>query len=108
MENLTIWLAIFGTAIGTFAMRISFLGSWSKGNFPPLLDRALRYAPPIIFAALITPMIVRAGADIPSTQLISRVAAAAATLAWALRFGGQVWPLVIGMLTLHSLRALLV
>jgi branched-subunit amino acid transport protein len=101
MDATTLWTAIIGAALGTFAMRISFLGPWSRGQFPAWLERALTYAPPLIFAALITPMIVKAGADIPAAQLWPRLIAVAVTFAWAWVRGGQVWPLVAGMVALH-------
>jgi branched-subunit amino acid transport protein len=107
MDPTTLWLAIIGAALGTFAMRISFLGPWSKGQFPAWLERGLRYAPPLIFAALITPMIVKAGTEIPTTQMLARLIAVAVTFAWAWIRGGQVWPLIAGMVTLHVAQRLL-
>ncbi len=104
MDATTLWLAIIGAALGTFAMRISFLGPWAQGQFPSWLERGLRYAPPLIFAALITPMIVKAGSEIPSSQTLARLIAVAVTFAWAWLRGGQVWPLVAGMVTLHILQ----
>ncbi len=104
MDNTALWLAIIGAAAGTFGIRVSFLGPWARGQFPPWLERALSFAPAVIFAALITPMILRTGTDIPAAQLLPRLAAVAATLAWAWRFGGQVWPLVVGMAVLHLLK----
>jgi branched-subunit amino acid transport protein len=107
MDTTTLWLAILGAAAGTFAMRISFLGPWAKGRYPPILDKALRFAPPVIFAALITPMIVKTGVEVPTAQMLARLCAVAVTLTWALRFGGQVWPLAAGMATLHGVQFLL-
>jgi branched-subunit amino acid transport protein len=104
MDKIELWLVILGAAAGTFAMRMSFLGPWSRGKFPTWLDQALRFAPPVIFAALITPMILKTGQAIAPAELWSRVAAVAATLVWSLRFGGQVLPLAVGMLTLHGVR----
>ncbi len=103
----TLWLAIVGTAVGTWAMRVSFLGPWARGTFPAWIERGMRYAPAVIFAALITPIILKTGQNVPSAQLFARVSAAAVTLGYALRFGGQVWPLVAGMATLHGLQACL-
>jgi branched-subunit amino acid transport protein len=107
MDSTSLWLAIVGAALGSYAMRISFLGPWAQGNFPAWLERGLRYAPPLIFAALITPMIVKAGSEIPTAQMISRLLAVAATFAWAWFRGGQFWPLVVGMSTLHVLQRVL-
>ena len=107
MDATTLWIAIIGAALGTLAMRISFLGPWSNGQFPGWLERGLRYAPPLIFAALITPMIVKAGTEIPNTQMLARASAVAVTFAWGWIRGGQVWPLVAGMVTLHVAQRLL-
>lgn len=107
MDALTLWIAIIGAALGTLAMRMSFLGPWSRGNFPAWLERGLRYAPPLIFAALITPMIVKAGSEVPSTQMTARLVAVAVTFAWGWIRGGQVWPLFAGMVTLHAMQWLM-
>lgn len=108
MDYLGLWIAILGAALGTFMMRISFLGPWASGHFPKWLEVALKFAPPIVFAALITPMILKMGTEVPTAQRVARITAAGATLLWALRYGGQVWPLVVGMVTLHSMQALIV
>jgi branched-subunit amino acid transport protein len=102
MDAMNLWLAILGATLATFAIRISFLGPWARNAFPPWLSRALSYAPPVIFAALITPMILKTGLEIPAAQLFARIAAALVTLTWAFWRGGQLIPLIAGMATLHA------
>jgi branched-subunit amino acid transport protein len=107
MDSQTLWLAIIGAALGTFAVRISFLGPWARARFPDLLQRALAYAPAVIFAALITPMLLKTGTGMAPLQLIPYVSAALVTLAWAWWRGGQGLPLVAGMTTLHAVKVVM-
>ncbi len=51
---MNIWLTIFGMALVTYACRALPLLSL-RGAINPTLERFMRYVPPAIFAALITP-----------------------------------------------------
>lgn len=57
LNSQSIWLTIAGMALATFAIRALPLFTL-QGTPPAWLDRALRYVPPAIFAALVVPALV--------------------------------------------------
>lgn len=101
------WLAIVGLAIGTFAIRYSFIGLLTGKKLPPRFERALQLAVPAIFAALVLPLILLSGGQFDLNLRWPHVVAAIVTGLWAWwRGGGMLVPLVIGMATLHGLLRL--
>lgn len=79
-SDATIWLIIAGLAVGTFAVRFSFLGLLGRRELPGWLLRYLRYTPVALLPALIAPLVLWPPATGGSPDL-ARLAAAAATLA---------------------------
>ncbi len=55
--EMSVWLTIAGMALATFAIRALPMLTL-HGTPPPWLDRALRYVPPAIFAALVVPALL--------------------------------------------------
>ncbi|WP_028454555.1 AzlD domain-containing protein [Chitinilyticum litopenaei] len=53
---MSIWLAIIGMAIVTFATRALFILPGDRLRFPAWLRRALRFVPAAVLSALIVPM----------------------------------------------------
>jgi branched chain amino acid efflux pump len=55
MRTLSIWLFFIVLAIGTFALRLSFIYLFGKVDMPVWLRRALRFVPASVLAALVFP-----------------------------------------------------
>lgn len=50
-----LWVAIAVTAVGTYALRVSFLAVFARYEVPPRLERALTFVPPAVLAAIVAP-----------------------------------------------------
>lgn len=79
-----VWGAILVVGLGTFVLRFSFLYLESRdAGLPPGAERALRFVPPAILAALILPAIVRPAGTIVVLGNDRLIAGAfAALVAW--------------------------
>jgi len=55
MNTPSIWLLFIALAIGTFALRFSFIYLFGKMEMPDWLRRALRFVPASVLAALVLP-----------------------------------------------------
>jgi branched-subunit amino acid transport protein len=97
------WLAIIGLAVGTFAIRYSFIGLLAGKKLPPRFERALQLAVPAIFAALVVPLILFHGNQLNLALRWPHAAAAIITGIYAWWRGGMLLSLVIGMTSLHAL-----
>ena len=97
------WLAIVGLAIGTFAIRYSFIGLLAGKKLSPRVERALQLAVPAIFAALVIPLIIFHGNQLNLAQRGPHLLAAVIAGSYAWWRGGMLLPLIIGMSTLHAL-----
>ena len=97
------WLAIIGLAIGTFAIRYSFIGLLAGKKLPPRFERALQLAVPAIFAALVVPLILFQGNQLNLTMRWPHAVATLITGIYAWWRGGMLLSLVIGMASLHAL-----
>ena len=97
------WLAIIGLAIGTFAIRYSFIGLLAGKKLPPRFERALQMAVPSIFAALVVPLILLNAGEFNLHVRWPHIVAAIVTGIYAWWRGGMLLSLVIGMATLHGL-----
>jgi len=53
-----IWLAVLLGGIGTFAIRGSFVFLYERLDIPELAERALRYVPAAVLAALVVPAVL--------------------------------------------------
>lgn len=97
------WLAIIGLAIGTFAIRYSFIGLLAGKKLPPRFERALQLAVPAIFAALVVPLILFQGSQLNLAMRWPHAVAALMTGVYAWWRGGMLISLIIGMTSLHAL-----
>jgi branched-subunit amino acid transport protein len=98
------WLAIIGLAVGTFAIRYSFIGLLAGRQLPPKFERALQLAVSAIFAALVVPLILFHAGEFNLNVRWPHLVAAIITGVYAWwRRGGMLIPLVIGMASLHGL-----
>ena len=97
------WLAIIGLAIGTFAIRYSFIGLLAGKKLPPRFERALQLAVPAIFAALVVPLILFQNNQLNLAMRWPHAVAAIITGIYAGWRGGMRVSRVIGMASLHTL-----
>ncbi len=100
------WLAIIGLALGTFAIRYSFIGLLAGRPMPAWFERTMRLMVLAIFAALVAPLVLLGPHAALAEGLQQRwpyllAAVAAGFIAW--KRGGTVLPLTLGMATLHLL-----
>lgn len=105
MNETTLWLTILGAGLCTWLLRLSFIEAWRWLSVPPLLDRALRYVPPAVMAALVVPALVRPEGviDVSPDNLRLLAGLAAALVAWYSR--SVLLTLGVGMGTLWLLQA---
>lgn len=97
------WLAVAGLAVGTFAIRYSFIGLLAGRKLPPRFERALQLAVPAIFAALVLPLILFHAGSLNLGMRWPHAVAAVLTGVYAWWRGGMVTTLLIGMGSLHAL-----
>ncbi len=98
-----VWAIFLVAGIGTYLIRASFLLLGSRITLPPRVEAALRHVGPAVFAAIVAPPVIG------TARVVDRVPEMLATLvaglvAW--RTGRVTWVLVVGMVSLWSLRAI--
>ena len=89
---LVLWTIILSLGVGTYLIRLSFLGLFGGRQMPEWLLRHLRYAPMAVLPALVAPLILWPAATDGQPEP-SRLIATAATLG-------------IGYLTRNTLAAI--
>ncbi len=102
----TMWIVIVGLAIGSFALRFTFIGLVGDRPMPPWLLRHLRYTAVAIVPALIAPLVVWPTAtggqpDVP------RMAAAAVAVSVGVFTKNVLAAIFTGAATLYGLLYLL-
>ncbi len=105
-SELIIWSMIIGAGLVTFAIRFGPIALLSRLELPEWLKRALRYVPPAVMTAIITPSLFFAGGAPTIALDLPRLAAAifAVLIAWKTR--STLWTVVLGMLAFWALQAL--
>lgn len=99
----TAWTAVLLAAVGTFAMRASFLAAAHRlGSLPPRVERLLRQIPPAALAALVVPAFIRPGDAVDLLQPQLPAGLLAALVAWRTR--NVALTLAVGLGTLVLLR----
>ena len=100
------WLIMLGMGLVTFAVRLSIIPLYGRGDVPPAVRRALRFVPPAVLTALAAPAIIRPeGAVNLSVTNIQLIAGSVATLvAWKTR--SALPTIAVGMATLWVLRTI--
>ena len=104
MSQATLWLTIVGAGLGSWLLRLSFIEAWRWFTVPPWLDRALRYVPAAVMAALVVPALVRSGGtvDLSLDNLRLLAGLVAALVAWFTR--NVLLTLAVGMGALWTLQ----
>ena len=104
-EELTLWLTFILIGLATTLPRASFIVLGSRVSLPPVVQRALRYAPAAALAAIVAPdVLVVSGAFEPLNPKLAGVFAAIAVAA----LSRNPWlPFIAGMAVLLGLQRLL-
>lgn len=105
-DPITIWTVIIGLAIGSFALRFTFIGLVGDRPMPSWLLRHLRYTAVAILPALIAPLVVWPSATEGQPDT-ARMAAAAVTLAVGLITKNVLAAIFSGATALYALLYLL-
>jgi branched-subunit amino acid transport protein len=104
---LAIWAVILVVGVLTFCIRHSFLYLVGRlDGMPPRVERALRYVPAAVFAALVAPAMVDPGPTVAATLGDDRFVAGAVAVAVAWYTEGVLATLVVGLGTLWVVSAL--
>ncbi|MCP1675949.1 branched-subunit amino acid transport protein [Natronocella acetinitrilica] len=82
-----VWTLVVVIGVVTFALRLSGILVLGSREMPPLLERALRYVPAAVLAAIVVPAIIHGGPDQGFHAGNSRLFAGllAAVVAWTTR-----------------------
>jgi len=100
------WLVVVVIGVGTYALRLSFIGLLGTRPMPLWARRPLRFVAPAVLAALVVPAVVLSEGSMDVTPLGNPrfLAAVVATLvAWRLKSVAGV--IVVGMSLLWILQA---
>jgi len=95
-----VWVMILGTAVVTFALRFSFLGTVKPHSLAPNVKEALRFVPAAVFAAIVMPQVLIREEAIHLAPDNPRLLAAIAALVIAWLTRSVTWTLVGGMVGL--------
>jgi branched-subunit amino acid transport protein len=106
MNGLNIWLLFFALAIGTFALRFSFIFLFGKVDMPDWLRRALRFVPASVLAALVFPALTypNGALDLSLGNVRLLAGLGGALVAWKTK--NVLWTIAVGMILLWVLQAL--
>jgi branched-subunit amino acid transport protein len=98
-EAWQIWTVILGLGLGTYLIRLSFLGLIGNRPLPPMVMRFLRYTPMAVIPGLVAPAVVwpaaTAGVADPA-----RMIAALVTVVVGIVTRKTLWALGAGITTL--------
>jgi len=99
-----LWLVVFGAALGTYALRVSFVTLFGRlDEVPPRVKRTLAFVPPAVLAALVAPELLLAGDSLAVSLSNHRLLAGlvAAVAAWYTE--DMLVTVVVGMSALYAL-----
>lgn len=98
---MSLWGALIGMALVTYALCASFLLLPPGIDTPPLLRRALRYVPPAVLTAIWAPEIFLQGGELVLAAENERLLAGAVAVAVAWRWRTTFATIAAGLLALH-------
>ena len=106
MSGLSVWLLFIALAVGTFALRFSFVYLFGKVEMPDWLRRALRFVPASVLAALVFPALTypNGALDLSLGNIRLLAGLGGALVAW--RTKNVLWTIIIGMVLFWVLGAL--
>lgn len=102
---LALWGVIVAIGIVTYAIRFSFIGLFGRiDTVPPVVQRALRFVPAAVLAALVFPALVTVRPTVVGTLADDRLLAGVVAGAVAWRTENVFATIAVGMGTLWVLR----
>jgi branched-subunit amino acid transport protein len=101
-----IWLIIAIMAVGTYAIRLSFLGLLGGRKMPEWVLRHLRYTPVAVIPGLVAPLVIWPAAANGAMEP-ARMTAALVTLCVGYLTKSVLWAIIAGAATLYAALALL-
>ena len=106
MNGYPIWLLFIAMALGTFALRFSFIYLFGKVEMPDWLRDALKFVPASVLAALVFPALTYPNGTLDLTLNNIRLLAGigGALVAW--RTKNVLWTIIVGMVLFWILQAL--
>ena len=105
---MTTWLAIVGVALAAFLMRASFIVFIDPHRFPHWFRHSLKYVPPSVLAAIVTPgVFMHGGALDLSLEAYPRIAAGLVAIVASFHVRNTMAAIVTGMATLWTVQWLL-
>ncbi|MEL6204756.1 MAG: AzlD domain-containing protein [Pseudomonadota bacterium] len=105
-SDATIALITAGIAVGTWAVRFSFIGLIGARELPPWLLRHLRYTPVAVIPALVAPLVLWPGATGGAPDP-ARLVAALAAFAVGFLARSVLGAILVGMGTFYAIRLVL-
>jgi branched-subunit amino acid transport protein len=107
-SSASVWFLIVVIGLGTFSLRFLLIALADKGDrIPPSIQRALRFIPPAVLAAIAGPAFLRpeGAIDVSFENLRLFAGLVAYLVAW--RTKSVLWTIVSGMVALWILEAML-
>lgn len=105
-SNATIWLIVIALALGTYALRWSFLGVFGSRPMPIWAQRLLRYTAVGVLPAIVAPLVVWPAAT-QGTPDPARMVAAMVTVAIGMITRNVLAAIVTGMAALYLMLYLI-
>lgn len=102
-DSMQIWVVIVGLAIGTYLIRLSFIGLIGDREMPEWVLRHLRYTAVAVLPGLIAPLVVWPAATGGQADA-SRMAAAVVAFAIGIWRKSVIWAVLGGMATLYLVQ----
>lgn len=102
--DLTLWLIILAAGVGTYALRVSFVALFGRlDDVPEGVERALRFVPAAVLAALVAPQFVAPEGSVTLSLANPRLLAGAVAAAVAWRTEDIAATIAAGMVALWLL-----
>ena len=97
MSGAAIWLLFVGAAVGTFALRYSFIFLFGKVEVPVWLQKALRFVPASVLAALVFPALLypNGSFDFSLNNIHLLAGIGGGLVAWKTK--DVLWTIIVGM-----------
>ena len=107
MTGLPVWLLFIALAVGTFALRFSFVYLFGKVEMPDWLRRALRFVPASVLAALVFPALTypNGALDLSLGNVRLLAGLGGALVAWKTK--NVLWTIAVGMVLFWVLEAVI-
>ena len=104
MSKLELWVILIGGMLVTYATRLSFIALLPPERMPALFRRGLRYVPPAVLAALISPELFSPGGTLDLSLGNERLLAGSLAFLVAWRTRSTWLTITAGMLALWLLH----